>query len=140
VVHRINGNMKLLYCLFYFNSIPAIDLVVIQSINKDTNTYIRILTTFCSTTGLIWLFLMNYSLSIVSKEAHRPYNKLYSIIARKPATTLLNLKVLGLIEKLSGPVIGLYCFDFFPFTNYEFYLYVSYCIQSFLLLIGLFGK
>jgi len=77
---------------------------------------------------------------MVPKEAHRPYVRLYSILARKPATTMLNLKVLGLIEKLSGPIIGIYCQDFFPFTNYEFYLYISNVVQNFILLIGLFSE
>jgi hypothetical protein len=45
-----------------------------------------------------------------------------------------------LIEKLSGPVIGLYCYDFLPimtFTNYEVYLYITNCVKDLILFIGL---
>jgi len=76
---------------------------------------------------------------MIPKEVHRPYNKLNTIIARNQTTTVLKLKVLGLIEKLSGPVIGIYCLDFFPFTRYEFYVYLVNCIKYFILLMDLFG-
>jgi len=138
-VHRINGNIRHMFLICYFFSVPAIDLLVLLSIDKEIDTFNRILTSICSAIGFILLFLINYSLAVVPKEAHRSYNKLNSIIARKPAKPL-NLAVLGLIEKLSGPVIGFYCLDLFPFTNFEFYLYIFNCIQYFMLLIRLFKK
>jgi hypothetical protein len=49
---------------------------------------------------------MNYSLQSVQSAA---LNNLYSIIFRKNIKLELKLKVLGLIEKLSGPLIGIYC-------------------------------
>ena len=36
----------------------------------------------------------------------------------------LKWKVITLIERLAGPTIGIYCFNLFPFTNYEFYQYI----------------
>jgi len=110
------------------------------SINKDIDTLNRTLASIGTLIGIIMLFLVNYSLYLVPKQAHWPYNKLNSIIERKPLPIILKLKVLGLIEKLSGPVIGIYCFDLFPYTNHEFYLYIGNCFQNFLLLNGLFGK
>jgi len=138
MVHRMNGSFRFISCIFYYSSVPAYDLLIILSIAKEVGTITRIFICSVTVMGVIMLFIYNYSMALVSEAAHRPYNKLNSIIARKPAVRVLNLKVLGLIEKLSGPVIGIYCLDFFPFTNYEFYLYVSNCVQNFILLIGLF--
>jgi len=135
----MDGNIRFLFLVFYLISVPAIDLMLILSIDKNLDIIKRILASICSVIAIILLFLINYSLSMFQKEAHRPYNRLNSIIARRPATTALDLKVLGLIEKLSGPVIGIYCLDIFPFTNYQFYLYISNCILNFLLIIGLLG-
>jgi len=109
------------------------------AIHKNMNIYHRIVASFIAVLALIGQFLINYSLFKIPKGAHRLYNKLNSIITRKPPARVSNWKVLGLIEKLSGPVIGIYFLDIFPITNYEYYLYISYCIQNFILLIGLFG-
>jgi hypothetical protein len=139
MAHRMNGNMRFISCLFYYFSVPAIDLLVILSIHKEVDIITRTLAFVATILGVFVLFVFNYSMALVSEAAHRPYIRLNSIIARKSARTVLNLKVVGLIEKLSGPVIGIYCLDLFPFINYEFYLYISNCIQNFILLIGLFG-
>jgi len=139
MVHRMNINMRFICCVFYYISVPAIDLLIMLSIVKEVDIFNRILASIIAIIGVFVLFLFNYSMSLVSKAAHRPYNKLNSIIVRKPTLRRLNLKVVGLIEKLSGPVIGIYCLDLFPFTNYEFYLYISNCITNFILLINLFG-
>jgi len=139
IVHRVNGNMRFIFCLFYFISIPAVDLLIILSIKNDIDTIHRIWTSVLCLIAFTLLYFVNHSFSIVSREAHRPYIRLNSIIASRPATRILILKVLGLIEKLSGPVIGIYCQDFFPFTNYEFYLYITNLVQNLLLFIGLFG-
>jgi len=66
---------------------------------------------------------------MIAKQAHKPYSRLNSIIARKVIRIDLKLKTCALIERLAGPVIGLYCFYFFPFTYYEFYLFVGNCPQ-----------
>jgi len=116
-----------------------IDLFILLSIHQEVDIINRTLASIIAIIGVFVLFIFNYSMASVSKAAHRPYNKLYSIIVRKSITTTFKLKVLELIEKLSGPVIGIYCLDLFPFTNYEFYLYISNCAQNFILLIGLFG-
>jgi len=135
----MNGNMRFIACLLYYLSVPAIDLLVILSINKEVDIINRILVSIIAIIGVIALFIFNYSMALVSEAAHRPYTKLNSIIVRKSTSRALKLKVVGLIEKLSGPVIGIYCLDWFPFTNYEFYLYISNCVKKFLLLIQLFG-
>jgi len=109
------------------------------SILKEINIINRILASIMVVIGVFVLFIFNYSMSLVSEAAHRPYNKLNSIIVRKSTSRVINLKVVSLTEKLSGPVIGIYCLDFFPFTNYEFLIYIINCVKYFILLIGLYG-
>ncbi len=84
-----------------------------------------------------WSYTMSYTMSLIPTAAVRPYQALNSIIARKSLKLKLKLKVCQLIEKLSGPVIGLYCYEFFPFTSYEVYLYVTNCVSNFILFMGL---
>jgi len=139
MIYRMNGNLRFLTWIFYYLSIPAIDLLVILSIHKEIDITNRSLVGITVIIGVFALSILNYSMASVSVAAHRPYNKLYSIIVRKSITRALKLKVMGLIEKLSGPVIGIYCLDVFPFTNYEFYIYITNCILNFILIIGLFG-
>jgi len=88
--------------------------------------------------GITLLFCVNYGLSSISREAHSLYKPFNSIFVRKPLNLQLKLKIKGHIETLSGPVIGIYCYDLFPFTNYEFYIFVINCISMFILILGIF--
>lgn len=85
-----------------------------------------------------FLLILNSTMSLIPNAAHQPYGKLNSLIAKKRIRLNHKLKVCALIERLSGPVIGLYCYELFPFTNYEFYLYVANCVKIFILFVGLF--
>jgi len=140
IVHRINDNVRFISFIFYYFTVPGYDLLVILAIHKKIDTINRILSSILLFLGVYVLFIFNYSFSSIGKVAHRPYNKLNSIVAGKPIPRILKLKVLGLIEKLSGPVIGIYCLDFLPFNNYEFYLFITNCVLNFILFMGLFTK
>jgi hypothetical protein len=72
----------------------------------------------------------------IPKSAIKPYVKLNSLIARKQINLQIKLKIVDLIERLSGPVIGIYCFELFPFTNYEFHLFAANCVKNFILFMG----
>ena len=65
------------------------------------------------------------------------YTFIISIIARKQFGSMTKLKVIPLAERLSGPILGIYCYDLFPFTNYEFYVFCVNCVLNFILLMGL---
>ena len=112
--------------------------------------------------GVFILYSITYTSARLSYQAHRPYkylNKLFADksilkikrIKRKKVSTKkgpkltkvvnelydfeLKFNVLSLIERLAGPTIGIYCFDLFPFTNYEFYQYISAAISLYMLLL-----
>jgi len=140
MVKRMSDNTSLIFFVFYCFSIPIADLMCILLLDENIETLYRILYFIFFVACIIFISLINYSLSMIPREAHRPYNKLNSIMARNSAPTILKWKLLVLIEKLSGPKIGFYCLNIFSFTNFEYYLYISYCLQNFILLISLFGK
>jgi len=140
ILDRINRKLKFISVMLYYSAISSIDLVIILSLQEEVGTFNRILAFTATVLGALLLLIFTYSISLVPREAHRSYNKLCSLMVRRPTEVVLKLKVLGLIEKLSGPNIGFYCSDLFPFTNYEFYLFVANCAKNFILYMGLFSK
>ena len=136
---EMNEIIKYLLLVFYYNSIPCLDLLIIIAMNKEIDPMFRTFPIICSIIAIILLWKLSISLSSIPTLAHKPYNGLHSIIVRKTIPLQLKLKVYGLIEKLSGHVIGFYCYELFPFTNYEFYLYITNCIKNFILIKSLFN-
>ena len=88
--------------------------------------------------GILNVFAVNYFLCSVGREAHKSYPFIKSILTRKRLRLMTKLKVISLFERLSGPLIGFYCYDLFPFTNYEFYLFCVNCVSNFILFMGLY--
>ncbi len=134
-MNKINEDAKYLTFSYYYLAVPLIDLLVIATI-LDTNQFNRILIILLSIIGVLLLFCLNIPMSNIPKSAMKPYVKLNSLIARKRIDLKMKLKILDLIERLSGPVIGIYCFELFPFTNYEFYLFSIKCVMTFILFMG----
>ena len=73
----------------------------------------------------------------VSRAAHQSYPLINSIsVKHKNKLSIRDtFKVMSFIEKLSGPVIGFYCYQLFPMNSYEFYEYVVNAIKMYLLII-----
>ena len=83
------------------------------------------------------VFSVNLLSSQISQSSHKPYNNLFKFLIQKrfPLSLRVKLKIVGLIEKLSGPDIGFYCWNLFPMNNYTFYEYVcNYFVTYFLIL------
>jgi hypothetical protein len=135
IINKINENVKYLTFSYYYLAVPLIDLLVISMI-LDTNRINRILIILLSIIIVLLLICPNISMSSIPKSAMKPYVKLNFLIARKRINMKMKLKIVDLIERLSGPVIGIYCFELFPFTNYEFYLFSINCVMTFILFMG----
>ena len=118
-------------------SVPGLDFLMIYILTDELNIIIRISLILLFCVACFVFLCLSYTMSLIPTSAVRPYQALNSIIARKSLDIKLKLKVCQLIEKLSGPVIGLYCYEFFPFTNYEVYLYVTNCVMNFILFMDL---
>ncbi len=138
ITDRINGKAKYLICLLYYLSVPVLDLLIIIVIFDGMHIINRFLSIIVALAVTSFLLILNSTMSLIPNAAHQPYGKLNSLIAKKRIRLNHKLKVCALIERLSGPVIGLYCYELFPFTNYEFYLYVANCVKIFILFVGLF--
>jgi hypothetical protein len=133
----INNSTKTIVFYYYYLSVPIIDLLIIAAIlEKQTN--LRLVISFVSIVGLFVLFCVNYFLTLVAKNSFSLYKPLNSVMARKSLNLKDRLKVCSMIERVSGPVIGLYCYNLFPFTNYEFYLFVANCVSIFILIMNFF--
>jgi hypothetical protein len=63
-------------------------------------------------------FTTSYFSSSLFYSAHDFTSYLYAFLTTKRTSLQHRLKIFAFIENLCGPVIG-YCFDLFPFTNYE---------------------
>ena len=123
--------------MYYLFAIPIIDLVII-TIMKVDDLFVRFITIPSFIIVFLNIYLLNYLVTSIIREAHNCYSFLNSLIARKALPLRLKFKIISLIERLSGPVIGIYCWDLFPFTNYEFVMFIINCIMTFILFMGLF--
>ena len=75
-----------------------------------------------------------------TKFAHRPQFAFYTLLLSRDhnknrMTFKVRYKLMRFIERLSGPVIGFYCYDLFPMTTYEFTDYILDSMVSFLLIV-----
>lgn len=77
----------------------------------------------------------------MSKSAHSPLKLLHKIMSHNMIVrnVKLKIKVITLIDKLSGPVIGFYHFSDYPITNYYLIAYMINFCSNFMLLHNLFA-
>ncbi len=120
-----NKVFKYFLAMVYILITPLHNIAVYLSVS-ETYTPFRLLYLFALTIMSIILFIANYMSSSLSSSAHDFISDLYTFLASKRTPVQHKLKILAFIEKLCGPVIGYYCYDLFPFTNSEFYEYVSF--------------
>ena len=141
ITSKINSWLRYIMCAYYYLMVPFIDLCVIVVI-EESDIYLSVLWLELGFIIIINLFIVNYMLSLIARSAHYSYPLLNTCIARQNYTQnvlslKLRLKILALIERLSGPVIGIYCYDLFPYTNHEFYIFCANCVKNFILLYDL---
>ena len=132
----INAWSKNILFVFYYLMVPIVDLDIIIIIIEE-NILLRLITLIIVFVVISNLLVVNYFLCLVGREAHKSYPFINSVLTRKRLRLMTKLKVISLLERLSGPLIGFYCYDLFPFTNYEFYLFCVNCVSNFILFMGL---
>lgn len=138
LISKINHHFKYLILVLYYVSVLACDVGLLIVISRNTKIILRILTLFIDIQIISLGFYLGLITSNVSKAAHSPYPTLNTIIANKLVGYKYKMKVISLIDKISGPDIAFTCFEFFPLINYEFYILVVNFIKNFILLIELF--
>ncbi len=138
ITSQINEYTNFLTFIYYYFSIPLANLIVLMVVSDQIDSNFRMFLIYSLIIYAMVLICPFCCLSSVQSAAHNPHDKLFSIMARKDIELKLKFKVLGLIEKLSGPVIGVYCFRLFPFTNYEMFLFSVICVKNFILFMTVF--
>ena len=133
----MNAWVKNYLFVFYYLIVPIVDLAIMYLLN-ETNILFRLIILIFVFVGAFNVFVVNYLLCSVGREAHKSFPLIKSILTTKRIGLMTKLKVISLSERLSGPLIGFYCNDLFPFTNYEFYLFCVNCVSNFILFMGLF--
>ncbi len=136
IVDQINKTVRSPLFSYYYLSMPWIDLQIIL-LMLDTNIYSRILVIYSISLAMALLFILNIPMSGITMSCKKLYNKLNSIIAKKRMVLSMKLKILNLIERLAGPETWIYCYELFPFTNYELYLYTANCVKFYFLFSSL---
>jgi hypothetical protein len=130
-----NNSTKELNLFSYYISIPLLNLCIIAALYEEQIILLLILSSI-SILGIIVLFWINYCLSSIAEKSRSLYKPLNSVVVRNVLNLKLKLKICSMIERISGPVIGLYCYDLFPFTNYMFYHFVANCVLIFILIMN----
>ena len=82
-------------------------------------------------------FFANLFSSRVSKASILPLKYLHRFMTENQLPLKERLKTMEMIERLSGPDIGFYCYDLFPMNSYEFYIYVANCCKNYFLINSL---
>ena len=136
MVSEVNQWMRYLMGVYYFCSVGPIDMGIVL-IMFEHNVKMRLVTGLILVIVIVNACFINWLQANVINGAHGCYPILNSMMARKPMSLRLKLKVLALIEKLTGPEIGFYCFDFFPFTNYAFAVLIANVSSSLMMFIEL---
>lgn len=137
-VQHLNDSSKYLSAIYYYFTIPIIDLLIILTTVQDLNLFSKVAVYFVILVALSLIGSLGLILCSMSKSVHSPYIKLnVALLKIKPGNLRIKWKVLGLVEKLAGPTIGLYCYDLFPFTTYKLYNFTANCVLNFILLMGL---
>ena len=136
MVKEINQWMRYLMGVYYFCSVGPADSGIVLMMYEH-NTFLLLCIGLVLAVTVSNACYINALQAMVITGAHGFYPTLNSMMARKPMSVRLKLKVLSLIEKLSGPEIGFYCFDFFPFTNYAFALLIGNMSSNLLMFITL---
>jgi hypothetical protein len=133
---EFNKIFKYVLAMIYFLLTPLHNIAVYMLVSEKSILF-RSLYLIGLTILSTILFTVNYMSSSLSSSAHDFISDLHTFLVSKKIPVQHKLKISAFIEKLCGPVIGYYCYDLFPFTNYEFYRYVSFVSINYILLNAL---
>ena len=137
--NQLNLSVKYFVFIIYYLARPIVNILLYITHSPETNFYFRFAAAVVVVFLFILLYVVNYLCSSVSSAAHKSYSIMYSFLIRnnRKITTQTKLRIQNFIEKLSGPVIGIYCYDLFPMSNYEFYDFIASWAANYFLIIEL---
>ena len=137
LTHDINQLFKLFIFVLYYLASP----VIIGLVNLTEQPHLVLIAKIIYTMLILVIFgaifVANLLSSLISKSSTLPLKYLHRYMAENQLPTKQRLKTMEMIERLCGPDIGFYCYDFFPMNSYEFYIYVSNCCKNYFLIKSL---
>lgn len=103
--------------------------------NPNVNIYLRIVRSFILVTLVFILFQLSKACSQIGKNAHKVRKKLQSYLVNSKVNLKIRLKISSFIEKLDSKEIGLYCYEFFPMNEFEFFKYIANIVFNYFLIV-----
>ena len=125
-----------LFSMYYIGS-PAVILGFNLSRSNTLDPFIKYSFTIFVAIVLSVVFCLNLFNALITKTAQKPRLHQYRYLNRR-LTFRYRMRIMAFIERLCGPDIGFYCLDLFPMNNYEFYLYITNCVENYMLFQDLF--
>ena len=137
LIHDINQVYKLFIFILYYFANPTLMVLFKISQRDNLNLMGKIFNSIVFIVIFGGCIVANLFSSRVSKASILPLKHLHRFMAENRLTIKQRLKTMEMIERLSGPDIGFYCYDLFPMNSYEFYIYVANCCKNYILINSL---
>ena len=134
-VHQLNRLYSPILFILYYLATPGF-MVMIKASQSDK---LLLFGKIFNAINIIVIFGANFTANMMSSRVNRAakmsLNYMHQYIAKNELTPIQRMKTMAMIERLSGPDIGFYCYDLFPMNSYEFYIYVANCAKTYFLVI-----
>jgi hypothetical protein len=131
----------------YYAAAIMIDVSIYMTINGKRDIAGQALCFLFASYTTLFAFIVTFIGTLLVKTAYLPYLKLNSFMARLSLKRriwfrlrfpiYLRLNIINTIERIAGPKIAVYCLDWFPLTQYQFYLYTAGVFMNYLLITNL---
>ena len=135
----LNKKFQLHFYVVYKFLKPVLNLIIFLTHARNVDLLMRLMCMMISTVNIYFKTMLSYLASSVMTAAHKPRTALYSSVTTRDNKMSMKakLKIIGFIERLTGPEIGFSCYDLFPINTNNFTDYVLDSFASYVLLIDL---
>ena len=137
LIEDINRMYKLFIFVLYYLANPGIMAMIKLGQQDNVTPIAKILNAILILVIFGGCFVANLFSSRITKASILPLKYLHRYMAENRLPLKQRLKTMEMIERLSGPDIGFYCYDLFPMNSYEFYIYVANCCKNYFLIESL---
>ena len=134
---QLNDTFNYLILVIYYIAKPTLNVLVYITHAKGTHSYTRIAALNVFIICLTAIFAVNMLCVSVTSLAHKPLTLMYELSRSNKVNAVHKLKALAFIEKLSGRVIGFYCYKLYPMNNEQFYRSILGWAANYFLVINL---
>ena len=136
---KLNGLFKNYIVILFIICKPGLNSLLFTSLSDESNVISKLTTTALFILITLIVMSINIICSFISHMSHQPTPQLYRMLTKPHMKISLRnkLKIKRFIDKLTGPTIGFYCFDFYPMTSYEFFRDIQ-SYASFYILLNTF--